>query len=192
MSFLNEFAAEFGGRGLNRRADGFLKAARHCNIQTQPFIIVETGTAREEGSWGGDGQSTLIWDWIVENKKNCDDAFSIDISEKNIRTAERLTRNVSLVLGDSIDQLTNMNCLDKCKLLYLDSMDLNIQNPLPSSAHHLAELMTAWSRLPSGCLIMVDDCLTHNKGKHLLVREFFKAMKIPAVIESYICGWVKP
>jgi len=56
--------------------------------------------------------------------------------------------------------------------LYLDSYDLT--ETIDSPTHHLAELASVYPRLPSGCLIAVDDCVSEQHGKHRFVRDWLE------------------
>lgn len=155
--------------------------------------IIETGTARIKDNWAGDGQSTLIWDWYI-NKYPTAQCVSIDLSEQSVNTACEQTSKVKYICGDSISVLNSMadNDLNKCGLFYMDSFDLDQNNPLPSSLHHLMELTAVWRFLPSGCMIVVDDCISNEIGKHILVRDFFDHLSIKPAFIGYQCGWIKP
>lgn len=83
--------------------------------------------------------------------------------------------------------------MKNCALLYLDSMDLyGAPHEMAQSAlHHAGELAACYSRLPSGCLIAVDDC-KEPIGKHTIVKAFFDAAGIKPEFSGYITIWRKP
>jgi hypothetical protein len=62
MSFFEQFDREWGQR-LGLRRDSFRKAFDFL-AQKRPrgHLIVETGCARGANTWGGDGQSTYLFD----------------------------------------------------------------------------------------------------------------------------------
>ena len=45
----------------------------------------------------------------------------------------------------------------KSKLIYLDSFDLDIDNPQPSMDHCLKEFLLLDMRIEKGCLVAIDD-----------------------------------
>lgn len=193
MDIMNEFDIGFKSPVIARRYPGFYKMVEH--LEKQPIDernIIETGTARMKDNWEGDGQSTLIWDWYLDQRKDswC---ISIDVSKDACETAKSQTKRVEFIVGHSIMVLNSLDKmrLQKTKLVYLDSFDLDISNPLPSSLHHIMELTAIWGHLPSGCLVVVDDCLNNNCGKHLMVSEFFFNIGIRPEFVGYQTGWVK-
>lgn len=154
----------------------------------RPVFVVETGTARQIENWAGDGQSTLIWDWLCR-RFGCH-AYSIDINREAIETAKRQCTSVRLVQDDSIDFLRNMHGAETIDLLYLDAYDWT-GNGL-SELHHVGELAAIYERLRSGCLIAVDDCHAEKSGKHVLVKAFFDSIQVAPKFSGYITIWQKP
>ena len=64
---LAEFDREFRSKvGEDRRWAGFKLIAYYLLAKQEPVHIVETGCARQVDNWCGDGQSTQVWNWIVE------------------------------------------------------------------------------------------------------------------------------
>lgn len=192
MSFLEIFEKEYAPKldvGKFRRAAGFRHMFEHLDRRNHP-IIIETGTMRSFGNWG-DGQSTLLWDKFLEYKEQ-GSCISIDISDDNISTASRHVRNVTLLVGDSVKVLSQLGSVGAADLIYLDSYDLDQSNPMPSALHHLMELTAIYGRLRSGCMVVVDDCLSDECGKHMLVKKLFTAIGVSPCFEGYQCGWIVP
>ncbi len=158
-----------------------------------PRVIIETGSAHDRNNWDGQGQSTLIWDWVVGTYADIG-AFSLDIRPESIETAKAQTTNIAYILGDSVKSLADMgdNLIRKTYLLYLDSFDWTPEGNLDSAFHHLAELTSVWRCLPSGCLIVVDDRHGDFKGKHWLVEGYMRQMGIESVFKNHQQGWLKP
>lgn len=192
MSLKTEFTKQAFFKGLKHRAFTFLKMMEHLDHQTEPFSIIETGCAWDKGNWEGQGQSTLIWDWVA-HQKPCN-VYSFELSEENIEIAVSQTTKVNFIHGDSVSNLSNMpaETLNNCKLLYLDSYDWHELADIESAFHHASELMMVWRELPSGCMISVDDRHTRDKGKHWLVHHFMENLKIEPVFVDYQIGWIKP
>ena len=84
-------------------------------------IIVETGCARFDDEWAGDGMSTVIFGtWAKEHGAV---VFSVDVDPVNVHNATNLTAHlpVTVVHDDSVHYLSEFK--RPIDLLYLDSMD---------------------------------------------------------------------
>lgn len=180
---------------LGKRQPGFKKIIQHLSQLEGPAYIIETGTARIRDNWDGDGQSTLIWDWCIENQDTKSDlaAISIDLSQEYIDISTSQTKNVRYICSDSLKALNEIDesVLRQTKLLYLDSFDWSPDMHLESSFHHMCELATVFALLPKGCLIVIDDRHSDFQGKHVMVQYYFsKLLKAPAFSE-YQIAWLK-
>jgi hypothetical protein len=82
-------------------------------------------------------------------------------------------------------------CID---LLYLDSYDVDWNDPHPSALHHLMELCAAMPGLQSGSLVVVDDHLDFDNrpGKSKYIVPFMAAIGARKLFEAYQVGWVMP
>lgn len=157
-------------------------------------LIIETGTARQENNFAGDGQSTLIFDRYVTDHGG--EFHSVDIDPDNVAVAQRQVRS-RVHCSDSVNFLWQLNQELTAKnlyidLLYLDSYDVDFTNPGPSSAHHLKELAAIINRLRPGCLIAVDDNVVidgKHTGKGMYVEEFMQAIGKPMIYRGYQYIW---
>ncbi len=193
MGLMEEFDIGFKSPVIARRYPGFYKMIEH--LESQPHDernIIETGTARMKDNWEGDGQSTLIWDWYLQHNPH-NWCISIDANPEACKIASSQTKIVEYIVGHSVHVLNQFDKkrLKKTNLVYLDSFDLDINNPLPSSLHHLMELTSIWSSLPNGCMVVVDDCISRECGKHLMVADFFFNIGIKPEFVGYQTGWIK-
>jgi hypothetical protein len=86
-------------------------------------------------------------------------------------------------LGALIDRPAN--------LLYLDSYDLDPQNPMPSAIHHAMELMAAQRLIGPGTIVCVDDYGVGPKagGKGLVLDLYFSAIRAEALYSGYQKMW---
>lgn len=173
----------------SQRWEPFKFIAHNLLLRDRPIYIAETGCIREKGNWMGDGQSTLLWDWLLEKKDGA--GICVDISDDACSLACDLTEVMVPICSNSINVLAEHRIVEKLDLLFLDSFDYQPPYAL-SELHHAAELGAAWHRLPSGCLIAVDDCHGTHEGKHTIVKAFFDRMGIPARFVGYITVWEKP
>ncbi len=64
-AFWNWFNAEAGPR-LALREISFRKVFAYLDSINGPLTIVETGCARAQGNWAGDGQSSVLFDKYLE------------------------------------------------------------------------------------------------------------------------------
>jgi hypothetical protein len=183
-------STEWGPRGEQFcfLADALLELKR-------PVIIIETGCMRPNHMPSDDGQSTLVWDWIINNAGG--QAFSIDISHDHVDYTEKLVSQKTLVIR--ADSLQYLSCLmppmpNMIDLVYLDSLDFEgdgLQR-MESALHHVAELAAVWKHLAPGAIIAVDDCYGEYEGKQALIECFFNLLQIAPIMTGPIYAWRKP
>jgi hypothetical protein len=158
-------------------------------------FIVETGTLRIPGNWDGDGQSTFMFDEFARTNKAT--VLSIDIEALSADSARAAcSSRTTLALNDSVTVLLQLQRLGMTKpidLLYLDSFDVNEQNPLPSAIHHMKELTAAWPQLRPGSIVCIDDYAIGNQGgKGMIVDEFLRNAGAEVLFEAYQKAWILP
>lgn len=149
-------------------------------------VLVETGCIRSQDDYGA-GYSTYLWNLLAEELPRLLVA-SIDNSLANVQFAERLCPHVDLIHADSVAALDQMDP-EVIDVLYLDSFDLDVANPHPSSLHHLCELTAAAKSLKPGALVMVDDNYA-TAGKGAYVAQFMDATKRRLVFDGVQKIWV--
>ncbi len=185
---IDEFSDEFRPKLENTpRWVPFRFIAQYLLGLGKPLRIVETGTLREIDDWSGDGQSTRLWDWMVDRTGGRGD--SVDIEPSAVKVAASICKKMKITQGDSIEFLRKLDSPEEIDFLYLDSYDC--AGPL-SPLHHVGELAAIYERLKPGCLIAVDDCHTPEWGKQILVKRFFELARIAPLGESWITVWQKP
>ena len=186
---LAEFDREFRSKvGENHRWPGFKTIAYYLLAKQEPVHIAETGCARQEHNWSGDGQSTQVWNWIIERTGGS--LVSFDIDAKAVAYAKSVAPLADVHCIDSVQGLRLMPNPEQLDFLYLDSFDLT--DGIESPTHHLAELTAIYPRLKSGCIIAVDDCKSETHGKHRFVRDWLMILGVRPVLESYVTVWRKP
>lgn len=176
---------------LAARRFTFYKMVEHL-AKCETGFIIETGTAWDKDNWDGQGQSTLIWDWVCKQLGH--KCISIDLNPGASETAKTQTSNVDFMVCDSVAALADMveDRISSCRLLYLDSFDWSPEANLDSAFHHMAELATVWAKLSPGTMIVVDDRHGDMKGKHFMVELFMEKLGIKPVFKEYQIGWIKP
>lgn len=189
MITLADFDKAFDIRlGNTLRWHAFRTIAADLIARGRPVNIVETGCAREPGNWGGDGQSTLVWDWLLDKVGGT--GLSMDINPANCHAAAAQVQHIKVACVDSVVGLRTMVQPETVDFLYLDSYDLT--ETIDSPTHHLAELTAVYARLQSGCIIAVDDCVNEQYGKHRFVRDFLVRLGVQPILRGYVTIWVKP
>lgn len=155
-------------------------------------LIIETGCSRIVNNFAGDGMSTVIFDAFIKEYGGL--FYSVDINENNVNTAKNLTTCANIFCSDSVQFLHSLN-LDlkqnnkKIDLLYLDSFDFDMNNPHPSSMHHIMELLAIWQSCDVGTIIAVDDNFENGLGKGKYVRQFMSNIGIEPIYNGYQIVW---
>lgn len=173
-----------------KRAPSFAMMINHVGNINDP-LIVETGCARQEDNFEGDGMSTTIFDTFVDYHGG--EFYSVDINPENVRFAVSKSKKAKISCSDSVKFLhqqakvwTSQN--RKIDLLYLDSFDFDMSNPHPSSLHHIFELTAIMPCLKEGTMICVDDNFgTIGKGGY--VKEFMDLLGCQREYDGYQWVW---
>jgi hypothetical protein len=176
--------------GQFQRYPAFEFIAKELLSKDKPLKIIETGTLRKDDDWLGYGHSALIWEWLLSKKPG--KCYSVDIDHTAIKFARTKCKYIDFIHCDSIGFLRGADATD-LDLLFLDSYDWGPEKHLSSCLHHMTELGTIWDRLPSGCLVVVDDAHSATEGKHVLVHNFFeKMLGLQPLISCHMEVWRKP
>lgn len=169
---------------LTIRSDGFRKIFELLEEKkVKNYMILETGTLRTINEWS-DGQSTRLFDMFVNFHQG--NVYSVDISEDACATAQSVVSpRVLFRCGDSVQFLHERPCSEKFDLIYLDSFDVDFENPHPSSIHHIFELCSVLHKnTKSGTIIAIDD----NKsgvGKGQYIQQYFEMIGMKKVYDGY-------
>lgn len=176
------------GPRLARRESTFRQTFSYLDKLADPLIIIETGSVRTLDNWEGDGQSTLLFDRYVQQRQ-AGQVHTIDI---NPQCQPWVSHLVSVYKEDSVSCLHRLAQRAWPKqssfLFYLDSFDVDFQNPYPSAAHHLKELVAIAPMLSSDTLVVVDDSPAQHQGKGFLVAEYAKAIGARLLFHDYQLG----
>jgi len=192
--FEAQFREHFRPR-LGKRADGFgMLFATLASRHPRPLII-ETGCLRMPGNWEGDGQSTFMFDAFVRGGGG--HFISIDALPESIDTARRACSSAAnLICNDSVAGLYALSQLlaAPAALIYLDSYDLDVDDPLPSAVHHVLELAAVRPLIGSGTLVCVDDYAVGGQqgGKGMIVDKFFSSIRAQVLYSGYQRLWSVP
>jgi hypothetical protein len=206
-NFFNSFAYP----QLAHRAKTFKYAFEYLTSLNREVCIVETGCVRNVGTYAGEGQSTVLFDKFSEFIDGTV-VHSVDINPKNTELCRGIVSpRVNVHTMDSVKFL-HESCaplirpFSSIDLLYLDSYDVDFENPHDSALHHMKELLAARPLITNNTLILLDDSPSYatfilnesgvnltspqkvgGKGKY--ISEFMSDLGIMPVIQSYQIGW---
>ena len=179
MIFLQKYNIE-----KNIRFDSFFKTLEIANNRNLK-LIVETGTSRGKSiffffnkyNWK-DGMSTIMFADYVKNFNVY--LHTCDISQKNINSCKKFTKNFSKYISYHVDNNVNFLKLFKFKIdiLYLDSLDSH--DPEAASKHQLNEIVNSIDKLNNNSLVLLDD----KGGKTKLSLEFLLKNEIKIILET--------
>lgn len=118
-----------------------------------PLIILETGTA-----YAGT-KSTYLFDAYVHTYGGT--FWSVDISEETCQEARKNTgQNTHIICDDSVHFLETWvkeHTGQQADIVYLDSFDLDWNDPFPSGNHGLKEYKAILPALQKDSLLLIDD-----------------------------------
>jgi len=178
---------------VRNRADNFQFIFEYLEKIESP-VIVETGVMRGDHgdmAFGDDGCSTFLFDQFVNIHGGS--FTSIDINSINCNYARsKLSHKSKIVCSDSIPFLWNFH--EKVDMVYLDSYDIELNNPTPSMIHHMKELACLLKNFKRETLIVIDDhdaFFTGGKiGKGNTIKEFMSQIGKKPVFENYQIGFI--
>ncbi len=177
---------------LGKRRNTFQKVFEYLeSLGKKNPTILETGIARTDENWEGDGMSSLMFDKYINAVGG--NFTSIDIEPSNVDFARsQVSAKSNLICSDSVIALHKIS-RDKeypmIDVLYLDSFDLDWKNPIPSSFHHMKELLAIYPKIQKGTLIVVDDN-ANDRGKGQMVKHFMKNIGINPYFDEYQIGFI--
>jgi hypothetical protein len=153
--------------------------------------IIETGCTRVKDNFM-DGNSTFMFDHFVNFYDG--KVTSIDINPYNCKICNDITSNSTTVIcDDSVHAIHNIPPESDdlpIDLVYLDSFDLDQNNPHPSAMHHLKELTALLPKLRTETLIVIDDHASEDIGKGKYISDFFQNIGITRFINEYQIGYL--
>lgn len=166
-----------------------------------PYTIVETGTSHlplprpagdsDLNSFDLHGHSTMLFDHFVSHHGGR--VLSVDFSPWRCDAARRLvSARTEVHCHESVAFLRSLELLGGIDCLYLDSCNLDWQDPHGSALHHLRELEAAWLSLNPGAVIFADDNREDGVGKGGYLHDFLERGGAQRLFDHYQVGWVVP
>ena len=179
---------------LGKRASTFRRAFQQILAFDAPIYVLESGCVRQPGKWVGDGQSTVLFDDLVTHVSG--HHWAVDNDVEAVAVSRSITGpNTTIDASDSVAWLADLARRLPCRsfhLIYLDSFNIDWDNPHPSALHHLHEFVYAWHLLRPGGMLVVDDDAGPGCGKGMYIRDHLERLGIEPLFSEYQVGWVKP
>lgn len=159
---------------LQARMTGFDYIFDYLKTIENPFIV-ETGCARQEDNYHGDGQSSLLFDKYINEYGG--GFITVDIGEKEVEycKSKMTCKNTTVVRDDSLNFLRGLNSVLLSQNIKIDFLYLDAEGGSDIAMHTLEELKIIMPSLREGCLIGVDD----GPGKCRYVTEYFQSLNPP-------------
>jgi predicted O-methyltransferase YrrM len=91
--------------------------------------------------------------------------------DPSIQLSGKLSKNTELSIGDSVEFLQSLyDNKESVDLIYLDSYDVNWENPEPAELHGEAEFKIAMELARVGGIILIDDTPTPGAASRVGIR----------------------
>jgi hypothetical protein len=193
MSLKDDFVESAFYPALGKRAGSIAAMVDHVEAEKVNGLtqIIESGIARGP-LWAIDAPATLVWDWVAQNLSGTK-ILSIDSDQSVIEAMKEKTQDVEYECGDAKTLLLEISTavLSKVALLYLNSGDLRISFGPSIALERLAELQSIWDKLPSGCMVAVDDVFSPYDGAHIAIANFMANQGIQPTFIASQAAWIK-
>ena len=151
--------AEEGPNGSVSRGRFYRYVIPKLVAKNKPIFVIETGcmhSSLEDHS----GAFTCIMGDLIKNWTG-GKLYTVDNDINHVEKCKKVTQPFSDVIeyvcSDSLLFLKDIARAHQWDLIYLDSMDLDLLNPLPSASHHLRELKLIYDYCEEDTIIGVDD-----------------------------------
>ena len=121
-------------------------------FEGRPMNIFETGSS----AWGAN--SSVLFDLYI--RKFGGTFITVDIrNEPSIELNKILSKNSKTFTQDSVEFIDQYSTsyFENIDLIYLDSFDLDLDNPEPSMNHGYKEFSLLDEKIKIGCIIIIDD-----------------------------------
>jgi hypothetical protein len=186
--FDKKFAPNLDYSKRNKRQEGFRVIFSELeNMKIESYNIVETGTTRKSPShklaWK-DGMGTLMFENFINYYSGT--VHTVDIDQEACDICQSLVgEHVKVYCQDSLQFLQEHT--EKVHFYYLDSWDVDRNDPSPSQDHHLKEFKIIEPYLEN-CIVGIDDNFMHGDvdvGKGKLVKEYLAKKDIFPIYDAY-------
>ena len=162
--------------------------------------IIETGCARKDNDFTGDGNSMVIFDHYVRERGGA--VLSVDINLKAVKRCRTLVGSqVKIHCGDSVEFLASLAARGiSPDLVYLDSLDYMGNEPFLTALHCGNEFQAIRPVIRPDTLVVADDTpgvftkgvvpQIEIQGKGAFLAQHADAVGATVMFHNWQAGWI--
>lgn len=152
-------------------------------LNLEKYYICETGCIRSLTQFDWQGNFTILANNFLEFHDGI--IYTCNIDSDAINLCKHLSKTKAS-LNDSILFLSTLNEINEVNLFYLDSMDIDKHNPVPSMKHHYDEFSTLIKNRTHGDFyLVIDDNISDNIQKGYYINKLMTKLNIIPLLHSY-------
>jgi hypothetical protein len=166
---------------FNRQFDVIFGELEKLNLEK--YYICETGCIRSLTQFDWQGNFTILANNFLEFHDGI--IYTCNIDSDAINLCKDLSKTKTSLM-DSILFLSTLNEINEINLFYLDSMDIDKHNPVPSIKHHYDEFLTLIkNRTHGNFYLVIDDNISDNIQKGYYINKLMTKLNIIPLLHSY-------
>lgn len=166
---------------FNRQFDVIFGELEKLNLEK--YYICETGCIRSLTQFDWQGNFTILANNFLEFHEGI--IYTCNIDSDAIDLCKDLSKTKASLM-DSILFLSTLNEINEVNLFYLDSMDIDKHNPVPSMKHHYDEFLTLIkNRTHGNFYLVIDDNISDNIQKGYYINKLMTKLNIMPLLHSY-------
>ena len=152
-------------------------------LNLEKYYICETGCIRSLTQFDWQGNFTILANNFLEFHDGI--IYTCNIDSDSINLCKDLSKTKASLM-DSILFLSTLNEINEVNLFYLDSMDIDKHNPVPSMKHHYDEFLTLIkNRTHGNFYLVIDDNISDNIQKGYYINKLMTKLNIMPLLHSY-------
>ena len=152
-------------------------------LNLEKYYICETGCIRSLTQFDWQGNFTILANNFLEFHDGI--IYTCNIDSDSINLCKDLSKTKASLM-DSILFLSTLNEINEVNLFYLDSMDIDKHNPVPSMKHHYDEFLTLIkNRTYGNFYLVIDDNISDNIQKGYYINKLMTKLNIMPLLHSY-------
>lgn len=152
-------------------------------LNLEKYYICETGCIRSLTQFDWQGNFTILANNFLEFHDGI--IYTCNIDSDAINLCKDLSKTKASLM-DSILFLSTLNEINEVNLFYLDSMDIDKHNPVPSMKHHYDEFLTLIkNRTHGNFYLIIDDNISDNIQKGYYINKLMTKLNIMPLLHSY-------
>ena len=152
-------------------------------LNLEKYYICETGCIRSLTQFDWQGNFTILANNFLEFHDGI--IYTCNIDSDAINLCKDLSKTKASLM-DSILFLSTLNEINEVNLFYLDSMDIDKHNPVPSMKHHYDEFLTLIkNRTHGNFYLIIDDNISDNIQKGYYINKLMTKLNIMPLLHTY-------